>query len=64
MDEEGLGENDQPATAVYAAAVTKLKNDADFRQKLTQIETHYSKSTLFLNYSLRKVQIKTPTEQN
>jgi hypothetical protein len=30
--EEGLGENGEPASAVYAAAVSKYRNDESFKK--------------------------------
>ena len=51
MVDEGLGENDQPAIAVFTKAVEKYKNNPGFRQKLMKIEEHYAKSTFIITQS-------------
>jgi len=35
---------DEPALAVYSAAVAQYRNDADFKENMQKIESHYSKS--------------------
>ncbi len=51
MVDEGLGENDQPAIAVFTKAVEKYKNNPGFKQKLMKIEEHYAKSTYIITQS-------------
>lgn len=44
LEEEGLGENDQPAAAVFQSACSRFRNDAAFKQQIAKIEGHYMKS--------------------
>lgn len=37
LEEEGVGSNDDPPAAVYAAAVQKYRNDTGFKDSLMKI---------------------------
>lgn len=45
LEEEGLGGNDEPATAVFIAANALYSKDPSFREALAKMENDYAAST-------------------
>lgn len=48
LEEQGIGSASQPATAVFAAAVTQFRNDQGFKESIHKIQNHYAKSKGFV----------------
>lgn len=44
LEEEGLGNQDEPPSVIFASAVMKYQADPDFVKKIGQIENNYKKS--------------------
>lgn len=47
LEDEGLGTNEEPAAAVFAAAISQYRNDTGFKETFNKIDLHYGKSNKF-----------------